>query len=132
MNGSLDRRRFLAWGGAALTGLVLAACAGQRAAGPKVDIGSLPDLFADRAGMERIGKHAVKMHGIGNRPSSVAAALAPNGSAQWVGSASAPAIRDHLRGRIADDFEHDRIIDVAGWQLPVTEARVAALVYLSG
>ncbi len=54
---------------------------------------------------------------------------APDGSATGLAKASASSLRDHLRAAIADDFARDRIVDVAGWRLPLTEARVAALVY---
>jgi len=132
MSAPLDRRRFLTWSGAALVGLVAAACGGARASGPKVELGALPDLFPDRAGVEQIGKHAVKLHEVGRRPRDIAAALAPDRSAAWVGGAPPSAIRKQLRAQVAADFARNRVIDVAGWQLPLTEARVAALIYLSG
>ncbi len=132
MNEGLDRRGFLALTGAALAGLALVACGSPRAAGPNVDIGALRDLISGRDGIEQIGKYAVKARGIGNRPRDVAAALAPNASARWVGTAPRAAMRDHLRVQVADDFAENRIVSVAGWQLPLTEARIAALVYLSG
>jgi hypothetical protein len=131
MSAPLDRRAFLVCSGGALAVAALVACGGTTSSGPKIEIGALPDLFSDRATLERIGKYAVRAGGVGSRSRDVAAALAPNASASWIGSATAPAIREHLRTRIAEDFARDRIVDVAGWQLPLTEARVAALVYLS-
>ena len=54
----------------------------------------------------------------------------PTGSAAGLAHASAPALRTHLAAAVADDFAKDRIVNVAGWQLPLTEARIAALLYL--
>jgi hypothetical protein len=39
---------------------------------------------------------------------------------------------DSLRDGVRGDFEEDRIADVDGWLLSVTEARAAALVHLVG
>jgi hypothetical protein len=37
----------------------------------------------------------------------------------------------HLRRAVDGDFARDRVVDIAGWQLSLTEARAAALLHLT-
>jgi len=129
--GPVDRRKFLALGASAVAVAVIAACS-RGSSQPEVDVGALHDLYPDTGDVETIGKYAVKVRRVGNRRSDIAAALSPDGSTSGLGKASAPALRAHLQKSVADDFAKRRVVDVAGWQLPLTEARVAALIYLSG
>lgn len=128
--GAFDRRRFLALGAGAMATAVLAACS-RGSSQPPVDLGALRALYPDTDDVAKIGKYAVKAPSVGNRRADIAAALSPSGSAVGLGRASEPALRSHLQKSVAADFAKNRVVDVAGWQLPLTEARVAALVYLS-
>jgi hypothetical protein len=128
MTGRLDRRGFLMLGGAALAATALAACSG----GKPADLGTLGSIYRDRDSLERIGRAAAKAPGVERDADDLSRALAPSGSSsRWVRTAGEQAVRRHLDAAVAADFSHDRIVDVAGWQLPLTEARVAALVYVS-
>jgi len=128
--GPVDRRRFLALGAGAAAVAVLAACS-RGSSQPPVDVGALHALYPDTDDIEKIGKYAVTVPTVGNRRADIAAALSPTGSSAGLGRATAPALQAHLRKSVAADFAKNRLVDVAGWQLPLTEARVAALVYLS-
>jgi hypothetical protein len=130
MNGPLDRRRFLMLGAAAVAAAALAACS-RGSSQPPVDLGALRDLYPDTNGVQPVGKYAVKVPSVGNRRDDIAAELSPTGTAAGLSRTSAPALRSHLQQSVAADFAKNRVVDVAGWQLPLTEARVAALVYLS-
>jgi hypothetical protein len=131
---AVDRRTFLALGAGAVAAAVLAACSrgSSGPSGPSVDVGALHTLYPDAAS-ERIapvGKYAVKVKEVGNDRVALAAALSPDGSAAGLARATAPALRTHLAAAVADDFAKGRIVSVADWQLPRTEARIAALLHL--
>jgi hypothetical protein len=128
--GPVDRRRFLALSAGAAAVALMAACS-RGSSQPRVDVGALHDLYPDTDDIERIGKYAVKVPSVGNRRAAIAAQLSPTGSANGLGRASAPALRSHLKQSVAADFAKNRVVDVAGWQLPLTEARIAALVHLT-
>jgi hypothetical protein len=125
---ALDRRAFLGLGAAALAGAVLAAC---RHTEHEVNLGAFAATYRPRDQIAPIGKQAVKVDGVGTNRRDLAAALSPDGSVTGFGAASAPVLRRHLQCSIDDDFARGRLVDVAGWQLPLTEARAAALVYLT-
>jgi hypothetical protein len=141
----IDRRAFLglgaALGAAALVGPVVGAAAGgvvgpARPAGAAAGadgLGELPALFADPAALARIGAGAVRARPVGRDRRRIAAALAPAGAAspRWLATASAAELRAQLSSAVAADFAAGRIVDVAGWQLALTEARVAALFFLT-
>ena len=88
-------------------------------------------LYPDTDGVAKIGKYAVRVRAVGNRRAAIAAALVAHRIPGGLSRASAPALRSHLHQSVAADFAKNRVVDVAGWQLPLTEARVAALVYLT-
>jgi hypothetical protein len=126
---AIDRRRFLALGAGAVAVAVLTACS-RGSSGPSVDVGALHTLYPDSGRVAPVGKYAVKVKEVGSDRVALAAALSPDGSAAGLARASAPALRTHLAAAVADDFTKGRIVDVAGWQLPRTEARIAGLLYL--
>jgi hypothetical protein len=129
MNAPLPRRSFLALCGAALVAIVAAACGGG---GSKARLGALVSVYPDRAALEAIGARAVAAREVGRNAPHITSALRPRGSAEaWLETMSPPAIKRHLERLVANDFETDRLVDVAGWQLSVTEARVAGLFYLA-
>ena len=130
MNGPLDRRRFLMLGAAAVAAAAFAACS-RGSSQPPVDLGAFRDLYPDTNEVQQVGKYAVKVPSVGNRRDDIAAQLSPTGSAAGLARSSTPALRDHLQKSVATDFAQNRVVSVAGWHLPLTEARVAALVYLS-
>jgi|1186.fasta_scaffold231927_2 hypothetical protein len=126
---AIDRRRFLALGAGAVAAAVLAACS-RGSSSPSVDLGALSTLYPDAEGVAPVGKQAVKVKEIGNDRVALAAALSPTGSPAGLATSSADALRTHLTRAVADDFTKSRVVNVAGWQLPVTEARIAALLHL--
>jgi len=126
---AIDRRAFLGLGAAAVAGAVLAAC--SRHSRRDIHVGAFAATYRARDRIEPIGKQAVKVDGVGTNPRELAAALSPDGSPSGLDTARAPALRRHLQHSIDDDFARGRVVDVAGWQLPLTEARAAALVYLT-
>ena len=126
---AMDRRQFLALGAGAVAVAVLAACS-RGSGGPSVDLGALPTLYPDADRVAPVGKLAVKVKEIGDDRVALAAALSPDGSAAGLTHASGPALRTHLTRAVREDFAKNRIVGVAGWQLPRTEARIAALLYL--
>ena len=131
MNGRhYDRRAFLALGCAALGAAALAAC-GRGSSRSDVPVGALRTIYADRERVEAVGKRAVGVDEIGSRAPALAAQLSPTGSAAGLAAATAPALRAHLRRAVDDDFARGRVVDVAGWQLALTEARAAALLHLT-
>jgi len=58
--------------------------------------------------------------------------LAPRGSDRdrWLTDATADDLRRELGAAVVSNFGADPIVDVAGWQLSLTEARTAALFFL--
>ncbi len=130
MSRVIDRRAFLGLGAAALGAAALAACSSGSSASD-LPVGALHRVYADRERIEAVGKRAVDVHEVGNRPSTLAAALSPSGSAAGLATATESALRAHLQRAVADDFARGRVVDVGGWQLSLTEARAAALVHLT-
>jgi hypothetical protein len=126
---AIDRRRFLALGAGAFAVAVLAACS-RGSGGAHVDLGALPALYPDAGRVDPVGKEAVKVARVGSDRPTLAAALSPDGSAAGLARATTPALRTHLTAAVADDFAKGHIVSIAGWQLPLTEARIAALLHL--
>ena len=125
-----DRRAFLELGCAALGAAAFAACGGGSSRSD-VPVGALRALYADRERVEAVGTRAVGVDEVGSRAPTLAAQLSPTGSAAGLAAATAPALRAHLRRAVDEDFARGRVVDVAGWQLALTEARVAALLHLT-
>ncbi|MBM3673940.1 MAG: hypothetical protein FJW88_03130 [Actinobacteria bacterium] len=69
---------------------------------------------------------------VGRNPAGIARALAPRGSDRdrWLTDATADDLRRELGAAVVSNFGADPIVDVAGWQLSLTEARTAALFFL--
>lgn len=124
----IDRRRFLALGGATALAATLVACGGR--SGPPVELGAIPEVFPDREGMARIGRLAVDV--VGDDPHALARRIAPPGvGAAWLATATAAELRARLARAVPGDFRAGRVVDVGGWRLARTEADVAALVHLA-
>lgn len=130
MTGRITRRGFLGLGLGASLATLLGGCRGA-AEDRSVDLGALREVYDDRAALDALGRHAVTRAEVGDDARAVERALRPAGvGADWLRTSSPAEMRRDLRAAIDADFTAARIVDVAGWQLPVTEARVAALFHL--
>ncbi|MEL7207391.1 MAG: hypothetical protein AAGK32_04015 [Actinomycetota bacterium] len=117
----IDRRQFLALGGAAtavvLASGVLGACSDD--AGPATPDATLPD--ADEA-TRAVGERYLAVNPEEQNPAVLRAALPPDLADVTPGQQV-----DAVDRAVREDFEADRITEVDGWLLSVTECRLAAL-----
>ncbi len=131
MTPRIGRRHFLGVVGAVALGAVVGACRSDTS-GADVEVGALRDVFTDLDGLDAIGRHAVGAPGVGDDPRAIERALRPAGVARdWLRTTSPASLRRRLEQEVAGDFLHARVLDVAGWRLALTEARVAALFHLA-
>lgn len=131
MTARIGRRRFLAVVGGVALGAVVAAC-DPASSDAEVDLGALRRVFTDHDGLDAVGRHAVAARVVGDDPRAIERALRPAGAApDWLRTTSPRSLRRRLDAAVAGDFEHGRVVDVAGWRLSLTEARVAALFHLA-
>jgi hypothetical protein len=129
----LSRRKFLALAagaGTAVAATALVSCTGSGE--PHATLGVLAQVYPDRAALEAIGAQAIHARGVGDEPAKLTAALRPpDTGANWLKTARQEQVKQHLQSQTAADLRAGRLVDVAGWQLPLTEARVAALAHLA-
>lgn len=130
---TVDRRQLLGLS----SGLLLAATFGgawraAQAAAPAGD--SLPALFSDRAAAARLGALYLIKHRDEAARDILVARIATAIQTARPGCALAPArreLRQAVRAAITADFAAARMVDVAGWLLAQTEARLYALEYVN-
>ncbi len=129
--GHPSRRGFLGAVGGASLALLLGACAGEPRG--QIDLGRLPELFGDRASVELIGRRAAAVRGVGGDPRAIERSLRPvDASGDWLRTTGLDDLRAIFDRKMRDDFERGRVVDVAGWRLSLTGARIAALMHLGG
>ena len=129
----LSRRKFL---GTSLAGVAGATVGGGGAlartpqrVGAETPADLVGAYFSNGAAAGRIG--ALYLQLVPAEASEVAllAALAPAGEdpTQWWASIDDAGLREEVRARAHADFETPDVVDIGGWQLARTEARLAAL-----
>ncbi|MBK5288074.1 MAG: hypothetical protein JJE46_06370 [Acidimicrobiia bacterium] len=130
MTEPISRRAFVAAVGGLSLAVVVAAC--DPGSQSNVELGRLTSVFPDRAAMVSLGRHAIQRREIGDNAATVERDVRPAGaSASWLTTTKPDQLRRHLRDAATADFEAGRIVDVAGWNVSLTIARVAALFYLA-
>ena len=129
-----SRRRFVSSAGLAALGTILLR---PFLDGAPAEGRSLPDklagLFGDAAGREAVGRAYLD-----GAPEEAGAAIlvrrileAGELSPETVRGASRTLLRDALVRQIRDDYRAGRMVQVDGWLLSATEARLCALSYVS-
>ena len=128
----VGRRQFLAGGIAGLAVAAFTRVAGaatrlvRPAASPE---GLIERYFEDSDGTRRIGRAYLDLVPAEDAIDPLLAALAPEGEdpSEWWGAVTLGELRKEMRRRAHADFESGDVVDLAGWQLARTEARLAAL-----
>jgi hypothetical protein len=136
VSGRISRRRFLASAAATGVGAAGVALRPWRAVVRFVDpttAGRLAGVFADRASAAALGRRYLRAHpaaaSVDRLCDGVVARLADGRRA--IAEADEDGLRRLLAGAVREDFASDRVIDVDGWVLSATEARLYALAALA-
>jgi hypothetical protein len=97
-----------------------------RTATPSDLVGS---FFSDAEATRRIGTAYLQVAPTEASETALITALAPPGEdpAQWWASIDLAALQKEVRRRAHRDFKTPDVVDIGGWQLARTEARLAAL-----
>jgi len=97
-----------------------------RAATPADLVGA---FFSDAVGTRRIGTAYLQVAPTEASEAALITALAPPGQdpAQWWASIDLADLQKEARRRAHRDFKTPDVVDIGGWQLARTEARLAAL-----
>jgi hypothetical protein len=132
----VGRRQFLFGGiaGLAVAAFTRMAGAATRFVRPSATPAELlAQYFTDAVGTRRIGDAYVAVVPAESSADALLAALAPEGEdpAQWWASITLEKLQKPMRRRVHDDFEAGDVVDLDGWQLARTEARLAALYVLT-
>jgi len=128
---TIGRRGFLAGAAGAVVALVtpLRRAFGSTPAGPFGAGAIVPRYFSDAGAAARIG--GAYLAGVPEEGDVdlLLAALTPAGEtpAQWWAGVTIPELQDTVRTQAHADFAAGHVVDLAGWQLARTEARLAAL-----
>jgi hypothetical protein len=128
----LDRRQLLGLSSGALLSAAFGGAWHAQAASPAAD--NLPALFRDRAAAARLGARYLATHrDEAARDILVARIAAAIQTAEPERDpATAPGeLRQAVRAAITADFAAARMVDVEGWLLAQTEARLYALEHVS-
>jgi hypothetical protein len=128
---TIGRRGFLG----AVAGLVVAVATplgrafASTAAGPSGATAIVPLFFADPAAAGRIGTAYLAVAPQDGDVNLLLEALTPESevAAEWWASLTVEELREHVKTASHADFAAGDVVDVAGWQLAVTEARLTAL-----
>jgi hypothetical protein len=129
----LSRRRFLGAGLAGVAGASVGGADARVRAPQRVGAETPADLvgayFSNGAAAGRIGALYLQLVPAEASEAALLAALAPTGEdpTQWWASTDDAALKDEVRARAHADFETPDVVDLGGWQLARTEARLAAL-----
>ena len=131
----ISRRSFVSAGVAVFTGLLAAPARARARLRPPGRVGSatpsdlVGQFFSDAAGTRRIGSAYLQLAPTEASEAALTTALAPAGedAAQWWGSIDLADLQQEVRRRAHRDFKTPDVVDIGGWQLARTEARLAAL-----
>lgn len=127
MSGSVTRRGFLGIGMGALAVGTTVALTRRRT---PVPARGLVAMAHDPEAMATFGEASRRV--VGSNGTRLARDLAPAGrDERWVDRAAPDEIRMRVTQLISDDVDAGRTVEVAGWIVTPTEAKVAALVHLA-